>query len=98
MIVKQNHVRQNEFKSEKPIPKYYFNTPQVAEIIGERTSVIRFWTRAFNIYRKCKSLKNGWMYPRNSVAKLHHIKRLLREEHFTIEGAKLKLKLIPHEP
>jgi len=94
MILKQNHVRQNLFKSEKPIPKYYFTTKEVSEIIGVRMCTIRFWTKTFNIYKKLTVYKEQWMFPRKSVAKFYHVKRLLREEHFTIEGAKLKLKII----
>jgi len=98
MIFKQNHVRQNEFKSEKPLIKYYFKTKEVAEMVEEPESVIRFWTKEFNIYKKLTSFKEHWVFPRKSVAKFHQIKMLLREEHYTIQGAKLKLKLIPYEP
>lgn len=97
MIIKQSHASQDHFrtlKSERPIIKYYFTTPEVSEILGEVQSTIRFWSKAFGLYRKWKGYKKHWVFPRESLAKLHHIKRLLREEHFTIEGAKLKLKLI----
>ena len=97
MIIKSSHITQDHFrtiKSERPVIKYYFTSKEVSEIIGELQSVIRFWVKEFNLYRKWRGYKKQWFLSRKSVAKLHHIKRLLREEKHTIEGAKEKLKLI----
>ena len=88
----RNSIPEKGFRIDRPIQKLYFETKEVGEIIGEVDSVIRFWAKAFNIYRKWVPFKEYWLYPRPSVAKFHVIKYLLRIEKYTVAGAKIKLK------
>ena len=78
------------FKSEQPIKQKYYSAPQIGLLINEPATVVRFWALEFEVYRKNDGYK--WLYPRESVAKFHQIKTLLRVDRFTIIGAKQKLK------
>jgi len=86
-------IRYRRIKSEEPIVMMYFSSSEIAEALHEMKYNINYWAEVFEVSRK--KIGRHWSYPRSSVAIFHHIKRLLREDKYTIEGAKEKLKLIP---
>ena len=88
----RNSISEKGYRIDRPIKRLYFTTKEVAEIIGELKSTIRYWTAQFHVYHKSVSFQEYWLYPRESVAKFHVIKQLLRVEKYTVAGAKLKLR------
>ena len=72
--------------------KVYFRIGEVARILDVQPHVIRFWETEFKTIRPQKSRAGQRVYTRRDVEKLLVIKRLLREERFTIEGARKHLK------
>ncbi|HTJ53749.1 MAG TPA: helix-turn-helix domain-containing protein [Cyclobacteriaceae bacterium] len=76
------------------IKKMYFTVSEVSEVINEDYSTVRTWVKKFSITpEKIHLGKIGHpVFSREQVALFHHIKRLRREEKYTIEGAKQKLR------
>ncbi|MHB1012334.1 MAG: MerR family transcriptional regulator [Desulfobacteria bacterium] len=75
-----------------PIPdKFHFKIGEVSRILGVKPYVLRFWETEFKI-TPAKNPSQHRVYKRQEVETLLEIKRLLYDERFTIEGARVKLK------
>jgi DNA-binding transcriptional MerR regulator len=72
--------------------KLYFRIGEVAEIVGVKPYVLRYWETEFGILRPGKTRAKHRLYRRRDVETALEIKRLLHQERFTIEGAKKHLK------
>ncbi len=72
--------------------KQYFRIGEVARILDVATHVIRFWETEFRAVRPQKSASGQRVYSRRDVERLATIKRLLKEERYTIEGARRMLR------
>lgn len=72
--------------------KVYFRIGEVARLLEVATHVIRFWETEFKAIRPQKSSSGQRVYTRRDVERLATIKRLLREERYTIEGARRYLR------
>jgi DNA-binding transcriptional MerR regulator len=71
--------------------KFHFKIGEVSRILGVKPYVLRFWETEFRI-TPAKNRSRHRVYKRQDVEALLEIKRLLYEERFTIEGARVKLK------
>jgi DNA-binding transcriptional MerR regulator len=71
--------------------KFHFKIGEVSRILGVKPYVLRFWETEFRI-TPAKNRSQHRVYKRQEVETLLEIKRLLYEERFTIEGARVKLK------
>jgi len=75
-----------------PIPdKLYFKIGEVCEITGVKQHVLRYWESEFKILSPQRANSRQRLYRRNDVESILRIKRLLKEEGFTISGAKKAL-------
>lgn len=71
--------------------KQYFAIGEVAAFFKVRTSLIRFWTAEFDI--KVRTTKKGdRLYTSDQIKQIHTIHQLLKEEGYTILGARARLK------
>ena len=84
---------------EKPqLPdKLYFKIGEVAELVGVKPYVLRYWESEFSILKPAKTRSRHRLYRRKDVETLLQIKRLLHDERFTIEGARKRLKGLPKD-
>lgn len=57
------------------------------------TSLIRFWEKEFDIIRPRKNKKGNRLFTQNDVDHFHLIFKLVKEEGYTLQGAKERLKL-----
>lgn len=73
--------------------KLYFKIGEVAGIIGVKPYVLRYWETEFSDISPIKSRTNQRLYKRRDVELIVHIKELLYQERFTIDGARKKLKV-----
>lgn len=73
-------------------PRWY-RIGEVARLLDEKTHVLRFWEAEFRCIRPSKSRSGQRVYSDKDVELLREIKRLLKEERFTIEGARRHLGL-----
>ncbi len=78
--------------------KIYFRIGEVARILEVAPHVVRFWESEFKAVRPQKSSTGQRVYTRRDVERLVMIKRLLREERYTIEGARKYLREKGVEP
>ena len=76
--------------------KFHFKIGEVSRILGVKPYVLRFWETEFRI-TPAKNRSQHRVYKRQEVETLLEIKRLLYEERFTIEGARVKLKELSKE-
>lgn len=72
--------------------KRFFRIGEVARIVGVAPHVLRFWEQEFRAFRPQKSPSGQRVYARRDVERLVLIKRLVREERYTIEGARKALR------
>lgn len=72
--------------------KLAFKIGEVAEILGVKAYVLRYWETEFEILKPKKSKHNQRMYERKDVENLLLIKKLLYRDRFSIEGARTALK------
>lgn len=69
----------------------YYTIGEVAALFGVNVSHIRFWTTEFNL--KVRTTRKGdRLYNPENIARLRLIHHLVKENGFTIKGAKEKLK------
>ena len=77
----------------QPLPdKLFFKIGEVAEIIGVRPHVLRYWESELPALRPMKTRGSHRVYRRRDVELAMLVKRLLQDEGFTISGAKKRLR------
>jgi DNA-binding transcriptional MerR regulator len=77
--------------------KLYFKIGEVADIVGVKPYVLRYWESEFSMVKPAKTRSKHRLYRRKDVETLLQIKRLLHEQRFTIEGARKRLKGLQKE-
>ncbi len=77
---------------EKIPDKLAFRIGEVADILGVKPYVLRYWESEFEALSPKKSKHNQRMYERRDVETLLLIKKLLYKDRFSIEGARAALR------
>lgn len=72
--------------------KLAFKIGEVADLVGVKAYVLRYWETEFEVLKPKKSRHNQRMYERRDVENLLLIKKLLYRDRFSIEGARSALK------
>ena len=72
--------------------KLAFKIGEVAELLGVKAYVLRYWETEFEILKPKKSKHNQRMYEHRDVENLLLIRKLLYRDRFSIEGASKALK------
>lgn len=76
-----------------PIPdKLYFRIGEVAEIVGVKPHVLRYWEEEFPTLRPAKSRAQQRLYQRREIELLLRLKELLYDRGYTISGARKLLR------
>ncbi|MFO0681833.1 MAG: MerR family transcriptional regulator [Sandaracinus sp.] len=76
--------------------KLFFRIGEVAELVGVRPHVLRYWEEEFGILKPMKTRGAHRQFRRRDVELAIVIKRLLQDEGFTIAGARRKLRELGH--
>ena len=72
--------------------KLYYTIGEVSELLGETTSLVRFWSNSFPKYIKPKrNAKGNRLYTEEDLDCLKQIHLLVKEQGLTLEGAAKKL-------
>jgi DNA-binding transcriptional MerR regulator len=74
------------------IPKLYRAISEVSALTGIEQYVLRYWETEFDELRPHKNRAGNRIYAEKDVKIISRIKELLRDERYTIEGAKQILK------
>lgn len=72
--------------------RLFFRIGDVAELIGVKPHVLRYWESEFSIVAPQKSATGQRIYRRSDVENLLLIKHLLHEERYSIEGARKRIR------
>ncbi len=75
----------------RELVKLYYRIGEVSDIVGVQPHVLRYWETEFRSIRPQKSSKGQRVYSRRDVEKLLRVKDLLRNQGFTIAGARKHL-------
>lgn len=78
--------------SEKQLTKLYYTIGEVAEMFNVNTSLIRFWEKEFTIIQPKKNKKGNRLFTPKDIINFNKIYHLVKEQGFTLEGAKNALK------
>ncbi|HEY9167294.1 MAG TPA: MerR family transcriptional regulator [Candidatus Kryptonia bacterium] len=68
--------------------KLYYSISEVSRITGLEQHVLRYWESQFPELNPAKNRAGNRIYTNRDISLIFEIKRLVREEGFTIEGAK----------
>ena len=73
--------------------KYLYTIGEVAEILGESVSLVRFWSNEFTKFIKPqRNAKGNRLYTKEDIETFKHIHLLVKVEGLTLEGAAKRLK------
>ena len=74
------------------IKKLYYSISEVSKITNLEQYVLRYWESEFDELNPAKNRAGNRIYTNKDIQLILFIKKLLREERYTIEGAKQVLK------
>src|SRR4030066_60343 len=74
------------------IKKLYYSISEVSKITELEQYVLRYWESEFDQLKPAKNRAGNRIYTNRDIKLILHIKKLLRDERYTIEGAKQVLK------
>ena len=78
-----------EFKPEK----LYYTIGEVADLLGENTSLVRFWAQKFPEFIKpARNKKGNRLFTADDVSNFKLIYYLVKERGMTLEGASNRMK------
>lgn len=87
-----DRINKQELAVLPPIPaKRYFTIGEVADLCGVKPHVLRYWEQEFTQLKPVKRRGNRRYYQHHEVLLIRHIRELLYEQGFTINGARNKL-------
>lgn len=73
--------------------KYLYTIGETAEILGESTSLVRFWANEFPKFIKPqRNAKGNRLFTKEDIETFKHIHLLVKVEGLTLEGAAKRLK------
>jgi DNA-binding transcriptional MerR regulator len=72
--------------------KLYYTIGEVAEMIGEAPSLLRYWEKEFPQLKPTKNSKGIRKYSRKEVSEIKFIHHLLKDKRMTIDGAQKYLQ------
>jgi DNA-binding transcriptional MerR regulator len=74
------------------IKKLYYSISEVSTITGLEQYVLRYWESEFPQLKPAKNRAGNRIYTNKDIKLIIYIKKLLRDERYTIEGAKKVLE------
>ncbi|MBI5645412.1 MAG: MerR family transcriptional regulator [Ignavibacteriae bacterium] len=74
------------------IKKLYYSISEVSKITNLEQYVLRYWESEFDELKPAKNRAGNRIYTNKDIQLILFIKKLLREERYTIEGAKQVIK------
>mgnify|MGYP006420553891 CR=1 FL=1 len=68
--------------------KLYYSIGEVSDMVGHEPHVLRYWEQEFDILSPRKNRAGRRIYTDTDVEVVERIRHLLKEEKYTIEGAR----------
>jgi DNA-binding transcriptional MerR regulator len=89
----------SSYREMKPtITKLYYSIGEVSELTGLEAHVLRFWESEFPELRPRKNRAGRRVYTEDDIRVVERIQQLLRDDRYTIEGARHVLSLESEGP
>lgn len=77
---------------ETDMEKLKYTIGEAAEIIGENTSLVRFWANSFpKLLKPERTAKGNRLFTRDDIETLKQLHLLVKEQGMTLEGAGKKI-------
>ena len=73
---------------EDEIEKLYYSIGEVSERVGQEAHVLRYWEQEFDVLNPRKNRAGRRVYTSDDIETLERIRHLLKDEKYTIEGAR----------
>ncbi len=70
------------------LKKLYYSISEVSKLTGLEQYILRYWETEFEELKPQKNRAGNRIYTNKDIDLINQIKKLLREEKYTIEGAK----------
>ena len=83
--------------SQPQIKKLYYSIGEVAELTALKPYVLRYWETEFSLLKPPKNRAGNRIYKDKDIKIIFHIKYLLYDQKYTIEGARNQLKALNFE-
>ncbi|MDQ7816101.1 MAG: MerR family transcriptional regulator [Melioribacteraceae bacterium] len=80
------------------LKKLYYSISEVSRLTGLEQYILRYWETEFELLKPGKNRAGNRIYTNKDIKLILQIKKLLREEKYTIEGAKKILEEFSSEP
>lgn len=77
---------------EDEIEKLYYSIGEVSERVGHEPHVLRYWEQEFEVLNPRKNRAGRRVYTQEDIETVERIRRLLKDEKYTIEGARQAIK------
>jgi DNA-binding transcriptional MerR regulator len=68
--------------------KLYYSIGEVSDIVGQEPHVLRYWEQEFDVLSPRKNRAGRRVYTDDDVEVVERIRHLLKDEKYTIEGAR----------
>jgi DNA-binding transcriptional MerR regulator len=76
----------------EPITKLYYTIGEVATMLNEAPSLIRFWEKEFDVLKPSKTEKGTRKYSQKDIQLLRLIHHLVKKKGYTLQGAAEHIK------
>lgn len=73
---------------EDKIEKLYYSIGEVSDVVGYEPHVLRYWEEEFDVLNPRKNRAGRRVYTEADIETVERIRRLLKDEKYTIEGAR----------
>lgn len=70
----------------------FYTIGEVADMFKVETSLVRFWEKEFDVLKPQRNKKGNRLFTQSDVDYFHQIYHLVKEQGFTLQGAKDRLK------
>ena len=80
--------------SQPQIKKLYYSIGEVADLTTLKPYVLRYWETEFSVLKPTKNRAGNRIYKDKDIKIIFHIKYLLYDQKYTIEGARNQLKAL----
>jgi len=74
--------------SDYEMEKLYYSIGEVSDIVGQEPHVLRYWEQEFDVLNPRKNRAGRRVYTDDDIETVERIRALLKEEKYTIEGAR----------
>jgi DNA-binding transcriptional MerR regulator len=74
--------------ADSDIPRLYYSIGEVSEMVDQEPHVLRYWESEFEVLNPRKNRAGRRVYTEDDIATIQRIHHLLKEEKYTIAGAR----------